>query len=351
MLLFQRILRPISLLYEGILRLRNHLYNNEFFGSTEFDIPTINVGNLAFGGTGKTPHIEYLVRLLSSSFQVAILSRGYKRKTIGYLFADKNATPFSIGDEPFQMFKKFPQIHVAVSENRVLGIPNLLMDAPETELVLLDDAFQHRALKPGLNILLTMQHKLYVDDYLVPSGYLREYGAAAKRADIIVVTKCEQNLDEETRKHIAQKLALEPHQALYFSYIKYGELKPLFNSIPLSKSTSVLAMAGIANPEKFQNYLAQNFEQVDLKSFPDHHHLTHTEVTEMIRAFELLPQNNAIIVCTEKDSQKLVHSAYVEELKKYPIYYLPIEVAFFKEDEEAFNQQILNYVFTNRSKH
>jgi len=327
------------------------LYNTEFFGSTEFDIPTINVGNLAFGGTGKTPHIEYLVRLLSPKFKTAILSRGYKRKTIGYLFADKNATPFSIGDEPFQMFSKFPQIHVAVSENRVLGIPNLLMDAPETDLILLDDAFQHRALKPGLNILLTEQHKLYVDDYLVPSGYLREYGAAAIRANIVVVTKCEQDLDGKTRKLIAQKLALAPHQSLYFSYIKYGELKPIFNTIPFTKNTSVLAMAGIANPEKFKNYLAQNFEQVELKSFPDHHHLTQLEVNEMIRAFELLPPNNSIIVCTEKDSQKLVHSAFAGELKKYPIYYLPIEVSFFEEDKEAFNQQILNYVFTNRSHH
>jgi tetraacyldisaccharide 4'-kinase len=349
LLLFQRILRPISFLYEGVLRLRNHLYNKEFFGSTEFDIPTINVGNLAFGGTGKTPHIEYLINLLSTNFHVSILSRGYKRKTLGYVFADKNSSPFSIGDEPFQMHHKFPQINVAVCENRVLGIPNLLMDAPNTDLILLDDAYQHRALKPGLNILLTEQNKLYVDDYLVPSGYLREYPSAAKRADIIVVTKCDINLDDKTKAQITQRLAIKDHQSIYFSFIKYGELKPLFNTIAISKNTSVLAIAGIANPANFKKYLDSNFNSVLLKSFPDHHILSEKEIHEIINLYKNLPNGNSIIVCTEKDSQKLFHSPFAEELKNYPIYYLPIEISFFDSDKEAFNQKIIHYVNTNRS--
>jgi len=351
LLFFQRLLLPLSFIYQGILRLRNHLYDSGFFGSTEFDIPTINVGNLAFGGTGKTPHIEYLIRLLQNQYRVAVLSRGYKRKTIGYVFAQEDATPFSIGDEPFQIYSKFSQVEVAVSENRVLGIPSLLMDAPYTDLILLDDAYQHRDLKPGLNILLTEQHKLYVDDFLVPSGYLREYAEASNRADIIVVTKCDPNLSISNQQQITRKLKPLSHQKVYFSFIQYGQITPFFEGQSIPKKSAVLALAGIANPQIFEAYLKQKYEQVWLMAFPDHHLLTDIEINKVFIDFDLMPQQEKIIVCTEKDYQKLIQAPYGDQLKKYPFFYLPIEVVFFEEDKGNFDQNITHYVERNRSYH
>ena len=349
---FQLLLFPLSLLYQGILRLRNHLYDIDFIGSTQFDIPTINIGNLAFGGTGKTPHIEYLIKLLSThSMQVSVLSRGYKIKTIGYLFADKNATPFTLGDEPYQLFCKFPQASVAVSENRVLGIPNLLFDAPNTEVILLDDAYQHRALKAGLNILLTEQDRLYCDDFLVPSGYLREYASASNRANIIIVSKCKPNLSSEAKNNIIQKLKPLAHQKVFFSHLVYGEIVPYFTHQITIKAQAVLGVCGIARPVLFQNHLQEKYSQVQFKSFPDHHLFTEKDIDWIVYEYEQIKIENKIIITTEKDYQKLLQSAFIEKISPLPLYYLPIEIAFSSSDENAFNDTILQYVYANPRKY
>lgn len=345
---FQIVLYPLALIYEAVLRLRNHLYNIGFTGSSSFDIPTINVGNLAFGGTGKTPHIEFLIRMLNrENYKLAVLSRGYKRKTSGYVFADLNSSPFSIGDEPFQIASKFKNVAVAVSENRVLGIPNLLFDAPETEVILLDDAYQHRALKPGLNILLTEQNNLYCDDYLVPCGYLREYKDAAKRADIIIVSKCEPNLGEIEKSNIIKKLKPLSHQQVFFSHIVYGSPEPFFSETPIINFDSILGISGIARPTVFENHLQKLATKVQVKNYPDHHAFSDKDLDEIIVEFNNMNVPNKIILSTEKDYQKLVQADINKKLITLPIYYLPIEIAFSSSDEELFQQTILQYVRTN----
>lgn len=351
MKIFQLLLLPLSWLYQGILRLRNHLYDTDFMGTTSFDIPTINVGNLAFGGTGKTPHIEYLIKyLVSKGLQVSIMSRGYKRKTIGYVFAEPNSSPFSLGDEPYQLYSKFPNVAVAVSENRVLGIPNLLYDAPHTAVILLDDAYQHRALKPGLNILLTEQNKLYTNDYLVPSGYLREYAAAAKRADIIIVSKCNTDITAETKNAIIQKINPLPHQQVFFSHIAYAPLKPYFDEMPSTNAHAILGVCGIARPTLFEDHLKSLFPEVRLKSYPDHHVFTEKDIDWIVSDFEQIETTNKAIITTEKDYQKLLQSPYFDKIKDFPLYYLPIEVVFSKTEETAFQQIIYTYVSTNPRK-
>ncbi len=345
--LFQLLLLPLSLLYQLVLRLRNSLYSRGIFGVTTFDLPIINVGNLAFGGTGKTPHIEYLIRLLKEKHKVAVLSRGYKRKTTGYLFGDEHATAMSLGDEPYQIFRKFRDIVVAVAENRVLGVPYLLFDAPETEVILLDDAYQHRAIKPGLNILLTEQNRLYINDHLAPVGYLREYASAAERADCIVVTKCKTDLSLEERKSIIAQLKPLGHQSVYFSFLKYGELVSYFEPSVANETNAVLAFAGIANPQPFFQYLESKYQHVITKSFPDHHQLSEIEIERLLETFDEIKSDHKIIVSTEKDFQKLVQGPQAEKLKQYPFYFIPIEVAFFAEDSSNFNQKVIQYVSEN----
>ena len=354
MQIFQILLLPISFLYQGILRLRNHLYDIDFFGTTEFEVPTINVGNLAFGGTGKTPHIEYLIRLLTAQpngLKVSVLSRGYKRKTNGYVFADRSCTPFTLGDEPYQLFCKFPTVSVAVSENRVLGIPNILIDAPETDVILLDDAFQHRSLKPGLNILLTEQNRLYCNDYLVPSGYLREYAGAAKRADIIIVSKCDPNLTTLRKTDLIKQLNPLPHQQVFFSHIVYGQLKPFHLNQTSTAISSVLGICGIARPVIFENHLKNLYAETKLIDFPDHHIFTYNDIKKIKGTFEEIAAENKAIVCTEKDYQKLIQSEFFSEIKTLPLYYLPIEIAFSQEDEYAFQHTIQHYVQGNPRKY
>ena len=350
--IIQLALLPISLLYQGILRLRNHLYDIDFFGTSEFEIPTINVGNLAFGGTGKTPHIEFLIEVLSKvPLKVAVLSRGFKRKTSGYIFADKTCNPFTIGDEPYQLYSKFPDISVAVSENRVLGIPNLLMDAPETDIILLDDAYQHRALKPGLNILLTEQDKLYCNDYLVPSGYLREYADAAKRADIIIISKCDPKLSESNKTEIINQLKPLPSQKLFFSSIVYGNLIPFHQDQKETSATAVLGICGIARPAIFENHLKCYYHEVSFLDYPDHHIFKQKDIEKIKQVFDEIRAEKKLIICTEKDYQKLIQCECFNQIEKLPIFYLPIKIAFSAKEELAFTNTILEYVKGNPRKY
>jgi len=354
MTIIRVLVAPFTILYCCILIIRNLCYDKGLLPETSFELPIINVGNLAFGGTGKTPHIEYLIRLLKTQYKVAVLSRGYKRKTIGYFFASNESTAAQIGDEPQQIKQKFKaEIDLAVSENRVIGVPNLLFDSPETDVILLDDAFQHRAIKAGLNILLTDYNNLFTQDYLTPSGTLREYRAGYKRADIIIVTKCNPDLTENEQQKIIAQIKPLAHQKVYFSFQKFGALIHYFNGsiLPINeiKNTHLLLFSGIAKAKSFEDYLETNSKSViDAWRFGDHHDFTPEEMIKLLEAFDNNKSINKIIISTEKDSMRLMTDEFKAMLQNYPIYYLPLEIAFFENDKTNFNNQILNYVEQNK---
>ena len=247
---FRILLLPFSLLYWLIIAIRNWLYNKKIIRSTSFGLPIICVGNLAVGGTGKSPMVEYLVRLLKDQYKVATLSRGYKRRTKGYALADDESTALEIGDEPMQFHIKFPDISVAVGEQRLEAIPQLLHDRPGTQAIILDDAFQHRAIKAGLNILLTDYSNLFTRDFYLPTGDLRDLKSEYKRAEIIVVTKCKPDLTVNEKEKITREIRLQNGQTIFFAAIEYGQPYHILNhsGFPLTENTEVLLVSGIANP-------------------------------------------------------------------------------------------------------
>jgi len=348
---FRLLLLPFSLLYAIIIFLRNLFYDAGILPSTRFDIPIISVGNLAFGGTGKTPHIEYLIRLLSPEIKTAVLSRGYRRKTTGYIFADDTASAASIGDEPFQIFKKHKhEAAVAVSENRVLGIPNLLFDAQETQVVLLDDAFQHRAVKPGLNILLSDYNRMFTHDFIAPMGNLREYRNAYKRADAIVVTKCPEQLSQTKAKEITESIQPYAHQKVYFSFQRYGELIPIFDNAVSSNITNdvgVLLFAGIAHISSLDEYIKSQFKEVETIHFNDHQSYGSEELKRIMYGYEHLKSSKKIIITTEKDAVKLFSPELKEKFQDLPIFYQPLQTAFFSWCKGDFDTMVKEYVHSN----
>ena len=349
--LLRLILFPFSLLYGFITWSRNKCFDKNILPSKSFEIPVISVGNLTMGGTGKSPHIEYLIRLLSEDYKVATLSRGYKRKTKGFILADDQTTAKEIGDEPFQFKSKFENIQVAVDEKRVRGISKIQEQIPEVDAILLDDAFQHRYVKPGLSILLTDFHNLYSQDYIVPSGSLREFPSGARRADIIVVTKCAKVLSPLTRIRINEELKPLPHQELYFSYIEHGAYTPIpgIKFIPDKKKkySTILLFAGIANSYPLEFYLKNLCIDLEILKFPDHHEYNKKDVTLILETFDSIFSQNKIIVTTEKDAMRLMYPEYIKMLKHYPVCYIPIEIKFHKEDKIKFDNQILQYVKEN----
>lgn len=349
--LLRLILYPFSLLYGTITWVRNKCFDKNILRSTSFELPVISVGNLTLGGTGKSPHIEYLIRLLSDKYKVATLSRGYKRKTMGFILADDSSTAKDIGDEPFQFKSKFDNIQVAVDEKRVNGIEKLQDINPDLDVVLLDDAFQHRYVKPGLSILLTDFHNLYNQDYLVPSGSLREFRSGAHRADIIVVTKCARVLSPLTRTRINDELKPQHHQKLYFSYIEHGVFKAIpgikFTPDTEKKYATILLFAGIANSYPLEYYLKNICIELEIVKFPDHYHYNKKDIIRIVEAFDRILTRNKVIVTTEKDAMRLLHPEFIELLKHYPVCYVPIEIKFHKEDKIKFENQINDYVKEN----
>lgn len=359
------ILFPFSVLYGCIVFLRNKLYDWKLFPSKEFEIPTISVGNLSVGGTGKTPHIEYLIRLLKPEFYIATLSRGYGRKTKGYVLSDTQSTAIDIGDEPLQFKKKFSGLRVAVDGNRVRGINNLLKEFPSLQTILLDDAFQHRAVKPGLNILLTDFGKLYKKDNVVPTGSLREFKSGAQRADIIIVTKCPEILLPIERKRLLTEINPLPHQHVYFSYIKYGDFIPVIGEAtnPLSKeyyferNFSMALLTGIANTKPLEYYLKDKVKNITPIKYNDHHNFTHVDIENIRKIFNNIASANKIILTTEKDAMRLKNVMYAEAIKDLPLFYIRIEIEFHNNDKntrlndsvgQEFNEQILHYVRANQ---
>jgi tetraacyldisaccharide 4'-kinase len=347
---------PISILYGIIISLRNKLYDMGVFPSKEFVIPVISVGNLSVGGTGKTPHIEYLIRLLRTEFYIATLSRGYGRKTRGFILADTQSNASEIGDEPIQFKRKYSNIRVAVDVNRVKGILELQKNYPSLQSILLDDAFQHRAVKPGLSIVLTDYSKLYVHDLIMPTGNLREFKSGIIRADIIVVTKCPVILLPIERKRLISEIKPMPHQHVYFSYIKYGDFLPLNgeqkNPFPkefyFERSYSILLLTGIANTAPLEYYLKDKVKNIHKSKHPDHHHFTKKDIENVKKIFNNIAASNKIILTTEKDAMRLKSPEYTEALKELPVFYIPIEIDFHDKDKEQFNEQIVHYVRANQ---
>lgn len=328
----RKILFPFALIYGLITGLRNFLFDKNILKSHSFDLPVIAVGNLSVGGTGKTPQIEYLIRLLSDKYRVATLSRGYKRKSKGFVLADSNSNAEILGDEPFQYFQKFPNIQVAVDANRSNGINQLLNQSSKPEIILLDDAYQHRKVKADLYILLTAYNDLYTDDYLLPMGNLRESRSGAHRAKIVIVTKCPPLLSMQERTKIKKKLNLQPDQQLFFTSVNYDEFVFSANSkIAVSEiqKNEKLLIAGIAKPEPFFDYL-KNTNDLVMK-FPDHHHFSANDIAEIRNKAQ-----NKLIITTEKDYVRLNGL-----LPKEQLFYLPIKSAFVGNSDD-FDSTIFN---------
>lgn len=349
--ILQILLLPLSWLYGFILFCRNICYDNGIFSSKKFDTIIIAVGNLAVGGVGKTPHVAYLVELLKHNYKIAILSRGYKRKSKGFRLASVDATVEDIGDEPLQYAKKYADVTVAVDEKRVNGINELKKLNPALQVVLLDDAFQHRAVKPHINILITEYSNLYVNDCLLPSGRLREYSSASKRADIVIVSKCPPVLSPIDKRRITEELNLKTNQTVFFSYLIYKVVLP-FTDVAKKMQfeasvSSVLLITGIANPTPLYYKLKNTYKAIEHISFPDHHNFTINDINTIKNKFNAIIGNNKLIITTEKDLMRLYLPQIKTEIINLPIYYIPISIEFHDEDATNFNTKILNYVKEN----
>ena len=341
---FRYLLLPLAFCYSAVIWVRNLLFDNNILKSSSFNFPVIGVGNLAIGGTGKSPMVEYLVRLLKKDFKPATLSRGYKRKTTGFAIAGENSTALEIGDEPMQFHLKFPDVTVAVGEERLVAIPQILHEQPETEVIILDDAFQHRSVKPGLNILLSEYNNLYTRDFMMPAGDLRDIKGSSKRADIIIVTKCNPALTAKDKQSIVNELRLLPGQEVYFSAIAYGKPYHLFNKkkISILSTMHVLLLCGIANPQQLKSFLTEAVQSYDMLRFPDHHIFHSNDLAEIKKQFAIISEKQKIILTTEKDAVRLIK--FEPQLKEMPVYVLPISNHFLFKDEMKFNERITGFV-------
>lgn len=347
---FRYLLLPFSLIYGGIILLRNWLYNKNIFKSSSFNFPIICVGNLAVGGTGKTPMVEYLIRLLQKNYKVATLSRGYKRKTEGFAIAGKETTALHIGDEPMQFHQKYPDVTVAVGEERLVAIPQLLHDKPETEVIILDDAFQHRAVRAGLNILLTEYKNLYTRDLMIPAGDLRDVRVSSKRADIIIITKCP-TLTEEDKENLRREINPSEKQHLFFTEIIYTKPYHLFTKqeANISANTDILLVCGIANPKPLKELLAEQLHTYDMLRYPDHHIFHTNDLADIKRHFEKIATTDKIVLTTEKDAVRL--QKFEEELKDFPIYAVPIEHKFLFNEGAAFDKLVIGFITRIRTNY
>lgn len=340
------LLYPFSLLYGLVMWLRNRFYDKGLLTAVEFDLPVIAAGNLSVGGTGKTPHVEYMIRLLKDHLKVATLSRGYNRRTSGYILADESSTAADIGDEPMQFHDKFPDIKVCVGEERMLAIPQLLGDEPDTQVVLLDDAFQHRSIKPGLNIMITDYSRLFTRDHVVPFGRLREGRQGYHRADCIIVSKCPPAMSTEEKQALEKEIKPLPHQRLFFTTLQYGALSDMITHHPvaLPKSATVLLACGIARPEPLLEELKRRYEQVYLLSFPDHYYYTEKDILKIKKECSDLPGTEKIVITTEKDAVRLHLLKGMLAEQNLQIAVIPVEIAFLFGEAELFNNFIFDYI-------
>lgn len=346
-------LLPLSWLYGIGVRFRNLMFDIGILKSRRYDIPIISVGNITVGGSGKTPHVEYLISLLEKRAKVAVLSRGYKRKSRGYVLAKEDTAMRDIGDEPYQMKKKFGNIHIAVDKDRRHGIERLTSDreTKDTEVILLDDAYQHRYVKAGISILLVDYHRLIIYDRLLPAGRLREPQSGKSRADIVIVTKCPKDLKPMEYRVLQRAMGLYPYQKLFFTSIEYCGLKALFGNRKMAlseirKDTNILLLTGIASPQQIVMDIKPYSKNIHPMTFADHHQFTAEDIKEINRRFNSLPQPR-MIVTTEKDGARLENADGLEKETKDNIFVLPIRVRFMSDGEKTFNNKIISYVRKN----
>ena len=345
------ILFPFSLLYGLVVKIRNFLYDKNWLKSEKVEIPAICIGNLTVGGTGKTPHTELVLSILQNDWKTAMLSRGYKRKTKGFRLAKELSDASEIGDEPFQIHRKFPKTLVAVDEKRVRGANELLRICPDLDVIVLDDAFQHRQIASGLSILLTDYSRLYTRDFYLPSGRLRESKRGSKRADVIIVTKCPENISEAEMLAIQSEINPQENQTLFFSTYEYKKLKPVFpekneKTIEPNADFGILILVGIVSPQAILEYLKQYTTQIESLFFPDHHNFAKKDLALLQKKFNTLNTKEKLIVVTEKDAARLLSIDYPNELKS-KTFALPIEVKILDKNEEIFTQKIQDYVRKN----
>lgn len=341
---FRVLLLPFAVIFWLIILVRNWMYDKNILKSTTFGMPLICVGNLSVGGTGKSPMVEYLVLHLMNRYKVATLSRGYKRKTRGYALANAETTAIDIGDEPMQFHRKFPGVPVAVGEERIVAIGQLLHDRPETELIILDDAFQHRSIQAGFNILLTEYANLFTRDFFLPTGDLRDLRSSYKRAQVIVVTKCPPGLSEEERQAISKEINPLPHQKLFFTCISYGMPYHItkHDLRMVDEQTEVLLITGIANPRPLKNYLEERIEEYDMMHFNDHHIFSIDDWKEIKKRFSGIESERKIVLTTEKDAMRLLK--FKQEMDGMPFYVVPIEHKFLFHQETAFNHEVITFI-------
>jgi tetraacyldisaccharide 4'-kinase len=327
------------------------MFDKGWIRSTSFNFPIICVGNLSVGGTGKSPMIEFLIKRLSAQYKLAVLSRGYKRKTKGYLLANEKSTALDIGDEPMQFYQKFPDIPIAVGEQRIIAIPQMLQDVRDVQVLLLDDAFQHRAIQPGFSILLTDYSDLFTRDFYLPTGNLRDDKSSYKRADIIIVTKCNPDISLEEKMIIEEEINCLPHQSLFFSSISYGNPYHILEKDKIrkfDKDTDVLLVSGIANIAPIKHLLSQQSHGYDQLNYTDHHIFTIDDINDIEYRFKKLNDNNAIILTTEKDAVRLIK--FKDNIENLPLYVLPIEHTILFNEEEALMDKTRKFIQQFQSK-
>lgn len=343
---FLKLLYPFALIYGAVAAFRRWMYRRGLRKAYQAPIPTIGVGNLSVGGTGKTPHVEYIIRLLPEHYKIATLSRGYKRKTKGFVLANdidpQQLSAEMIGDEPLQFFTKFPHIKVAVDENRTEGIQQLLQRFPDLQCIILDDCYQHLQVKTDLSVLITEYQNPYAIDYPLPAGRLREFRSAARYADMVIVSKCPENLTEQQRAEMTELLKLQDNQQLFFTTMRYGELTALNEcgkQLQISPQTEVVLLTAIAHPEPMIKYLSEKFNIIHHYRFPDHHYFSAEEIAEIKKTYFSEKNQNRILVTTEKDSMRLIYGTLSKHLETIPLFSLPIEPYFLFQDEERFLHQ------------
>ena len=351
------LLYPLSWIYGIGIYLRNTMYNLNILKSTEFDVPVISIGNITVGGTGKTPHVEYLVQMLKDKFEVVTLSRGYKRKTTGFIEVETTSSVLEVGDEPLQIKNHFPDIIVSVCENRVEGVKKLLNPSNEKvpDVVILDDAFQHRRITPGINILLIDYNRPVTSDHLLPLGRLREGISQLRRANIVIFTKCPEEVTPIKRRILQKDIGLYPYQSMFFTTLEYDKMKPVFagkrldKSFYVEKAYSILIVTGIAFPKLVHDYVRKFSDRVKIMAFPDHYLYNKEDIQLMMRNLESLPGEKKVIITTEKDSMRLKDRDDLPDIFKDSLYFLPAKVKFLENEGKEFNKKILNYVGENKS--
>jgi tetraacyldisaccharide 4'-kinase len=347
-LLFTLFKLPLTGLFWLAVSLRHALYEHKILKQHEFKIPVVCVGNITVGGTGKTPHVQMLLHLLEKEgLKAAVLSRGYRRRSKGFFYVEKSSTAGEVGDEPLQIKRRFPEATVAVCKDRALGIKKIIADNPEVKVVILDDAFQHRRVKAGLSIVLTTYDNLATKDYMLPLGRLRDSVSQLARAEMLVVTKCPHNLKPIDFNVLEKNLKVKPYQHLYFTTYAYGSMVHLATgeSVATLDAKSVVALAGIANPQPFFDLLSKRYTVAQTLCFPDHHYFSARDVKLLEQAMRQHP--DSLLVTTEKDAMRLKDANVSHELRS-KIYYQPVDVQFLNNGQQSFIQKTLSYVRENK---